>query len=457
MNTGADMTAAHFDQGLIESVMNTISDGVTMVDRDLRIIYENTIMQQFYGAGIGEKCFVAYRRRTEPCADCLILQVLQDGVPRSGVHDIRLPNGSVLMIEFKSLPIKDNQGAITGAVEIMKDVTQQMRVNLECCTLRREIARQGEFENIITQSKKIKNIFRLIERVAATTSSVFISGESGTGKELIAKAIFANSDRRDKPFVSLNCGAIPENLLESELFGHVKGAFTGAIRDHIGLIETANQGTIFLDEVGEIPSSLQVKLLRFLQEGETRRVGDTRVRKYDVRVISATNRNLEQAVRDGVFREDLYFRLNVIPITLPSLRERTEDIIPLANHFMQRLCDEHKREVSGISSRALKALLDYPWPGNIRELENTIEYAIHLTEEGQPIRITQLPPKITGIHEVTEKSHPHLSIEGYIKQTILSLQADHNEDEISAILGISRKNLWEKRKRLDVVRADRPR
>jgi transcriptional regulator with PAS, ATPase and Fis domain len=451
------MVAADFDQGLIESIMNTVSDGVTMVDRDLRIIYENTVIQQFYGSGIGEKCFVAYRGRTEPCADCLILQVLQDGKPQSGVHDVRLPNGGILMIEFKSLPIHDSQGAIIGAVEIMKDVTQQMRINLECCTLRREIARQGQFENIITQSKKIKNVFRLIERVAATTSSVFISGESGTGKELIAKAIFANSDRPDKPFVSLNCGAIPENLLESELFGHVKGSFTGAIRDHIGLIETADQGTIFLDEVGEIPASLQVKLLRFLQEGETRRVGDTRVRKYDVRVISATNRNLEQAVRDGSFREDLYFRLNVIPITLPPLRERTEDIVPIANHFMHRLCDEHKREVSGISSRALKALLDYPWPGNIRELENTIEYAIHLTEEGQPIRITQLPPKITGIHEVTEDSHPHLSIEGYIKQTILSLQADHNEDEIAAVLGISRKNLWEKRKRLDIVRSGRPR
>ncbi|HQN71689.1 MAG TPA: sigma 54-interacting transcriptional regulator, partial [Smithella sp.] len=364
------MTAAHFDQGLIESVVNNVSDGVTMVDRNLRIVYENTTIQHFYGSGIGKTCFAAYRGRTEPCVDCLIMQVLQDGKPRSGVHDIRLPDGGVLMIEFKSLPIVDNQGAIIGAVEITKDVTQQMRVNLECCTLRREIARQGQFENIITQSKKIKNVFRLIERVAATTSSVFISGESGTGKELIAKAIFANSDRRDKPFVSINCGAIPENLLESELFGHIKGAFTGAIRDHIGLIETADQGTIFLDEVGEIPGSLQVKLLRFLQEGETRRVGDTRMRKFDVRVISATNRNLEQAVRDGMFREDLYFRLNVIPIILPPLRERTEDIIPLANHFMQRLCDEHKREVSGISSRALKALLDYPWPGNIRELEN---------------------------------------------------------------------------------------
>ena len=194
--------------------------------------------------------------------------------------------------------------------------------------------------------------------------------------------------------MTVNCGAIPENLLESELFGHVRGAFTGAVRDHQGLLEAADGGTLFLDEIGEIPPAAQVKLLRFLQEGESRRVGDTKVRKFDVRIIAATNRNLEEAVRDGSFREDLFFRLNVIPIFLPPLRERKEDIPPLAAHLLQRLCDAHSRNVTGLSSEALRAFMNYRWPGNVREMENVIEYALHLTDEGNPIRPEQLPPKL---------------------------------------------------------------
>jgi transcriptional regulator with PAS, ATPase and Fis domain len=337
-------------------------------------------------------------------------------------------------------------------VEVVRDVTEQVRITKECFTLRREMERQAKFENIITQSKQMKAIFRLIERVASTNSTVLITGESGTGKELIAKAILFNSNRKDKPYVTLNCGAIPENLLESELFGHVKGAFTGAVRDHTGLIETADGGTLFLDEVGEIPLSLQVKLLRFLQEGESRRVGDTVTRKFDVRIISATNRNLEDLVKNGSFREDLFFRLSVIPIVIPPLRKRKEDIPMLTNHLLQRLCDTHGRTVPGISSPALKFLMDYSWPGNVRELENAIEYALHLTDEGHPIGPEQLPAKIT---EKTESAGTHqgfISIDTYTKQTILSLQGNHSEEDIARILGISRKNLWEKRKRWEIPR-----
>jgi two-component system response regulator PilR (NtrC family) len=284
---------------------------------------------------------------------------------------------------------------------------------------------------------------------------LLITGESGTGKELIARAIVFNSDRRDNPCVTVNCGAIPENLLESELFGHVRGSFTGAIKDHRGLIETADGGTLFLDEVGEIPLSVQVKLLRFLQEGESRRVGDTKVRKFDVRTISATNRNLEEAVRDGLFREDLFFRLNVIPIFLPPLRERKEDIPPLATHLLQRLCDAHSRNVTGISSEALKAFMDYQWPGNVRELENVIEYALHLTDEGKPIRPEQLPPRLVGKIDASERSQDFVSIEEYTKQSILVLQSEHSEEQIAEILGISRKNLWEKRKRWGLPRPEK--
>ena len=440
---------------LFEAVLNTVSDAITVIDKDLNVLFQNEAVQQTYGPKIGEKCYAAYRGRQEPCENCIILDVIKDGKPKRALRDVQLPDGNILWMEVFSGPFKDRQGKIIGATEVVRNVTEQVRLSEECVTLRREMERQAQFNNIITQSKRMKAIFRLIERVASTMSSVLITGESGTGKELIARAIVFNSDRKDKPFVTVNCGAIPENLLESELFGHVRGSFTGAIKDHKGLIETADSGTLFLDEVGEIPLPVQVKLLRFLQEGETRRVGDTKVRKFDVRIISATNRNLEEAIRDGVFREDLFFRLNVIPIFLPPLRERKEDIPPLANHLLQRLCDAHSRNVTGISSQTLRAFMTYPWPGNVREMENVIEYTLHLTDEGNPIRPEQLPPKLLSKTEVSWSPQDFVSIEEYTKQSIQALQSDHSEDQIAEKLGISRKNLWEKRKRWGLVRPEK--
>src|SRR5512135_2495491 len=381
-------------EALFQAVLNTVSDAITVIDRDLRVIFQNEPVRRLYGDKVGAKCFEAYRGRQEPCENCLILGVIKDGIPKKALRDIQLPNGNILWMEVFAGPYRDPEGRIIGAVEVHRNVTEQMRLSETCMTLRREIERQAQFHNIITQSKRMKAIFRLIERVASTTSSVLITGESGTGKELIARAIVFNSDRKEKPYVTLNCGAIPETLLESELFGHVRGAFTGAVRDHQGLLETADGGTLFLDEVGEIPPPAQVKLLRFLQEGESRRVGDTRTRTFDVRIIAATNRNLEEAVEDGSFREDLFFRLNVIPIFLPPLRERKEDIPPLAAHLLQRLCDAHSRNITGLAPEVLRAFMNYPWPGNVREMENVIEYALHLTDEGKPIRLEQLPPNL---------------------------------------------------------------
>ncbi|MBT8350354.1 MAG: sigma 54-interacting transcriptional regulator [Deltaproteobacteria bacterium] len=441
-----------YDQAIFDAVLNTVSDGITVISKDLKIIFQNEAMCQNFGKQIGEYCYEAYRGRKEVCEDCIVLEVLKDGKSRRALKDIQMPDGNILWAEYFSGPFKDKNGAIIGAVEVVRDVTEQIRITEECVTLRREVQRQFQFENIITQSKKIKEIFLLIERIASTNSTVLISGESGTGKELIAKAIVYHSDRKDKPFVTVNCGAIPENLIESELFGHAKGSFTGAIKDHKGLIETAHNGTLLLDEVGELPLSLQVKLLRFLQEGESRRVGETQVQKFDVRIISATNRNLEEAVKDGVFREDLLFRLGVIPIYIPSLRERREDIPLLATHLLQRLCDTHKRNVTGISSETLKKLMDYQWRGNVRELENTIEYALHLTDDGQTIKNDQLPNKFTSKVQGSGIPQNFISIDDYTKQTIIALQNNHTEEQIAATLGISRKNLWEKRKRWDISR-----
>jgi PAS domain S-box-containing protein len=439
-------------ESLFEAVLNTVSDAITVIDRDLKVLYQNEAVQKLYGVKTGETCYEAYRGRREPCENCIILDVIRDGRPQSALRDIRLPNGNILWIEVFAGPYRDRDGRIIGAVEVVRNVTEQMRLTETCATLRREIERQAQFHNIVTQSKRMKAIFRLVERVASTTSSVLITGESGTGKELIARAIVFNSDRKDKPYVTVNCGAIPENLLESELFGHVRGAFTGAVRDHPGVLEAADGGTAFLDEVGEIPPAAQVKLLRFLQEGEIRRVGDTKVRKLDVRIIAATNRDLEGAVRDGTFREDLFFRLNVIPIALPPLRDRKEDIPPLAAHLLQRLCDAHSRNVTGLSPEALKAFMTYDWPGNVREMENAIEYALHLTDEGNPIRPGQLPAKLLAEPDTGWSPGRCVSIEEYAKRAILALQADHSEERIAEILGISRKNLWEKRKRWSIPR-----
>ena len=434
------------EEVLLKSVLDTVDDGVTIIDKNLNVIFHNEAIRKNFGDIKGRLCYEAFRGRVEPCVDCLILKVLKDGKQRKVLSDTVGPKGQVMWMECAAGPLKDNEGNIIGAVEIVRDVTEQMHLTEECSTLKREMTRQARFENIITQSKTMKQIFRLIEKVAPTDSTILISGESGTGKELIARAIHTNSNRKNESFITVNCSAIPENLLESELFGHVKGAFTGAFRNHPGLISTAEGGTFFLDEVGEIPQALQAKLLRFLQEGTCRRVGDTHIQQYDVRILSATNRNLEEAVKDGLFREDLFFRLNVIPIYLPALRERKEDIPLLANHILQQICDTHKRHVTGIASQTLKKLMDYPWPGNVREMQNVLEYALHIAEDNDTIKDEHLPPKLQDTQETMEINQ-FVSIEEFTRQSILALQNENKEEEIADILGISRKNLWEKRKR----------
>ena len=247
--------------------------------------------------------------------------------------------------------------------------------------LRMEVRKKFEFNNIIGKSKKMQEIFSLIEKVALGSSTVMIYGGSGTGKELVAKAIHYNSPRADRPFIPFNCGAIPETLVESELFGHTKGAFTGAIQAKKGLFEEADGGTLFLDEISSILPSVQVKLLRVLQERELMKVGSTERTKIDVRMIAATNENLEENMKQGKFREDLFYRLHVFPIFLPDLKGRKEDIPLLAYHFLDFYSKEAKKEIKGVSKEAMKLLLEYHWPGNVRELENAIERAVIMTDQ----------------------------------------------------------------------------
>jgi len=259
--------------------------------------------------------------------------------------------------------------------------------------LRSELRHQKRHRAIVGNGRAIQRVFDLIDQVAETKTNVMICGESGTGKELVARAIHERSPRSDAPFVAINCGAIPENLLESELFGHVKGAFTGAVQNKAGLFESAEKGTLFLDEIGELTPALQVKLLRAIQERRIRRVGGTRDEAVDVRILAATNRRLEDRVAEGRFREDLYYRLNVIQITLPPLRERVEDIPLLVQHFVEKYAAELGRKIQGMDEAALRRLADYAFPGNVRELENLVERAVALSRD-EVIGVDVLPPSV---------------------------------------------------------------
>ena len=295
--------------------------------------------------------------------------------------------------DYISKPFKPDE--LLMAISKLDD---KVRLEEDNRTLREEVKGQYEFANIIARSRRMQELFGTVQKICAYKSTVLVSGESGTGKELFARAIHYNSPRAKQKFVAVNCGAIPENLLESELFGHVKGSFTGAVKDKPGLFEEASGGTLFLDEIGELPLMLQVKLLRVLQEEEVRRVGETRSRPIDVRVVAATSRNLTKEIEGGAFREDLFYRLNVIHLVIPPLRERTEDLPLLVQHFLDRFAEKYDEEhhdgprMLRVSTKVMKLFLDYPWPGNVRELENTIERA-YILSEGDVITEEVLPDK----------------------------------------------------------------
>ncbi|MGB7436824.1 MAG: sigma-54 dependent transcriptional regulator [Candidatus Acidiferrum sp.] len=277
----------------------------------------------------------------------------------------------------------------------VREVTENLKWKKEAGYLRRELRRLTGLDNIIGQSPKMKAIFDLIQTVAPQNSRVLITGESGTGKELVARAIHENSARSDAPFITINCGAFPETLLESELFGYTKGAFTGANENRRGLFQAAHRGTLFMDEIGNMDQAMQVKLYRVLQEGKVRPLGSNEEIDVDVRVIAATNRDLEKAIAAGEFREDLFYRLSVIPLHVPALRDRREDIALLARHFLESFRNSMGKKVDGIAPEAMRKLESYDWPGNVRELENTIERAVAL-ESGTDISVAVLPDRVAG-------------------------------------------------------------
>ena len=395
------------------------------------------------------------------------------------IADLRLPGppGIEVIQKAPSVPvlIMTSYASVRSAVEAMKlgavdyiakpfdhdellitleRVLKQSSLERQNLALKSDLSKRYPVGGMIGSSPAMQEVFSRISRVAPTEATVLILGESGTGKELVARAVHEQSPRNQAPLITVNCAAIPENLIESELFGHEKGAFTGANETHHGLVEAAHGGTLFLDEIGELPQEAQARLLRVLQEGEIRRVGSTRSRHVDVRLLAATNRDLKQLVEQGEFRSDLYFRLHVMEIVLPPLRERGDDILELAERLLERACARLNHPAMSFAAETIQAMQTYHWPGNVRELENIIERAVILADDDL------LRPTLLGLQTpegslLDNDPHDKLSLDEYFLRFVREHETTMTETELARQLGISRKTLWERRTRLGIPRQKR--
>jgi len=435
----------------IESIINSLADGFFTVDRDLKITSFNSGMEEI--TGIKEADVIG-----RPCSEvlsgdnclqnCPLVYTLKNGRGLSNIKErIASSRGQMIPVFISTALLKD----ISGEIELIATVRDVSEID----ALRREAGDRYHFSNIIGRSPNMQKIFELIETLGDTDCAVLIEGESGTGKELVARAIHHESSRRNNPFVKVDCSAIVEGLFESELFGHVKGAFTGAIKDKAGKFEIADGGTIFLDEIGEMPLQLQSKLLRIIQDKEFERVGDTVTRSVDVRVIAATNKDLSQEIRMHRFREDLYYRLCVVPIKMPPLRDRREDIPLLIEHFLKKCAMKfpHKPSIVDIAPDAFTALLEYHWPGNIRELENAIEHAYIRSKSGV-IDLDSLPPSVTRGYNTLTVTGLHKGQNTDNERTIIEdllTRYNGNRTRVARALGLSRTTLWRRLKRYRLI------
>lgn len=445
----------------------------------IRKHFSDVLSREGYEVETAENGQVAIKKMDQDFHDILLIDLNMPKVDGMKVlrHLVDQSNDSIGIILTGHATIKNAVEAMKiGAFDYLakpvktEEVLMVIQRALEFRDLRREnlalkkqLKKKYKFENFIGDSLQMNKVFRIIEKVADTDSTVLILGESGTGKELVARAIHYHSYRRDKPLIPVNCGAIPEELLESELFGHEKGAFTNAIRTRIGRFELANGGTIFLDEVSEMSPHLQVKLLRVLQEQEFERVGGTKTIKCDVRILAATNKDLEKLVGDNSFREDLYYRLKVIPIEIPHLRERPSDIPLLVHHFLDQMKKAKKKKIKGIAKDVMKALSKYDWPGNVRELENIIERMVilsdsdTLTMEDLPEKIAQAHTKGRGINDLIIDDGFSFSeaVNEYERELIINAleQADWVKNRAAKLLNMNRTTLVEKIKKQGIEKS----
>jgi len=442
-----------------KTVVGTIRDGIMIVDTTGTIVSVNKALDVMTGYTreelIGQKCSVLncsiYNLAREKCDGhwCVLFKTGNLEMRRCTVMR---KDGKYVQVLKNASPLRDSKGKVIGAVETVTDITEIMEKNKQIAAFRRQLRSEDAFQGLIGGSAAMQQVFDLIENAARSDAPVIILGESGTGKELAARAIHQLGGRKKGPYVKVNCAALTESLLESELFGHVKGAYTGAYRSRAGRFEMAQGGDIFLDEIGDLPISTQVKLLRVLEEKVVERVGDGKSVPVDVRIISATNRDLPGLVEKGSFRKDFYFRINVIPIYLPPLRERVQDIPLLAESFFRKIGLKNGKSIEGISSGTMEVLMKYSWPGNIRELKSAFEYAF-VTCQDPLIQPHHLPPDILkeGSAATEAKAAAPSRQEIRKRQLIDALaRAKGNQTMAAEILGISRVTVWNRMKRFDI-------
>ncbi|MBI3403396.1 MAG: sigma 54-interacting transcriptional regulator [Acidobacteria bacterium] len=427
----------------VDHVLDSIADGIFTVDLDLVVRSFSGRMERLTGISaadaIGRPCRDVFHG-SKCDTDCPLRWSLDHHAVVDRCHEqLQLPDSRLMPVSVTTAFLNDASGATTGLTGVVRDETELEH-------LRRELHERYSRHNLVGRSSAMRELSAAIEMLASTDATVLITGETGTGKELVAQAIHHDSPRRDRLFVSVNCAALNDNLLESELFGHVRGAFTGAVHDKPGRFEAAAGGTIFLDEIGDTTATFQAKLLRVLQEKTFERVGDNRSRRTDVRVIAATNKDLRQLVHDGRFREDLYYRLAVIPVHVPPLRERREDIPLLVEHFMEkyrpRYFSGREEQFEGISNRALALLVAHEWPGNVRELEHAIEYAM-ISTTSKRIERAFLPVSIREIQIPAGAEPVEETGDSDVQRLRGALTANRwNASSTARALGISRTTLW---------------
>jgi PAS domain S-box-containing protein len=437
-------------------ILSSIADGVFTVDKDRRITSFNPAAERITGVpasgAVGKKCYEVFHSNI--CEDnCLLERTLRTGEEAIDIP-VRILNssGRRIPISISTAVLRDDNGEVLGAVETFRDLSA-----IE--VLRKELERSYSFEDIISKSPAMKKLFAILPDVAESESTVLIQGPSGSGKELFARAVHNLSPRRSKPYIVINCGTLPTTLFESELFGYVRGAFTDAKRDKPGKITTDEGGTVFFDEIGDLPLPTQVKLLRLLQHHEYEPVGGLQSLKADIRVVAATNRDLKKMISRGQFREDLYFRLAVIRFDIPPLRERRIDIPYLVDHFIRRFNAKKGKNLIGVSPRAMEILMRYDYPGNVRELENIIEYGYAVCR-GRIIEFQHLPVELQEVAQPAETeilSHPakRLMDEEIAIREALERHSG-NRTSASRELGIDRTTLWRKMRRYGIEYPRKP-
>ena len=455
------LTASH---QRLEAVLNATGDAMAMYNATGHLMFADQGYEKLFNLKENElkkippdALMTRFKERFQEPGLPLEGKVLLEDNAKKETRSGQLPKQRLFY--QSTAPVRDDSENVIGRLMVYRDVSREIEVEqmkAEVLRLRTELGTTYSFNGIVGDSPKMQQMYALIKQATESDITVLIRGESGTGKELIARLFHFNSPRKEEPFVAINCAALPEPLIESELFGHEKGAFTGATYQRIGAFERAEGGTIFLDEIGDMQPVLQAKLLRVLQERKISRIGGSTTLPVNVRVIAATNQNLENAIRAGTFREDLFYRLSAFPISIPPLRERREDIPLLANHFIERCATRLDKSVSGLSNAALRVLLQYDWPGNVRELENAIERAV-LLETTRVLQASNFPSELSPLLAAqSDQPTAILPLEKVEFQAIAhALEAsDHNVTRAARALGINRATLYRKLKRYDLPMSD---